>query len=114
MIRRPPRSTLFPYATLFRSLRTLAAAGETAVVLFPVGFVSDHVEVIWDLDNEARETAGELGLAFARAATAGTHPAFVSMVRELVEERRAGTPPRLGTNCPAACCFVAPRRPVTG
>src|SRR3712207_6960388 len=73
MIRRPPRSTLFPYATLFRSLRTLAAAGETAVVLFPVGFISDHLEVIWDLDNEAKETAGELGLAFARAATAGTH-----------------------------------------
>src|SRR3712207_9058361 len=94
MIRRPPRSTLFPYATLFRSLRTLAAAGETAVVLFPVGFISDHLEVIWDLDNEAKETAGELGLAFARAATAGTHPAFVESLRMLVEERRAGGLPR--------------------
>jgi ferrochelatase len=92
-------------------LRALAEAGEKAVVLFPVGFVSDHVEVIWDLDNEARQTAAELGMAFARAATAGTHPAFVAMVRELVEERRAGTPPRLGTNCPAHCCYVAPRRP---
>ncbi|SDN82965.1 ferrochelatase [Geodermatophilus sp. DSM 45219] len=90
-------------------LRTLAEGGERAVVLFPIGFVSDHVEVIWDLDNEARETAEELGLAFARAATAGTHPAFVAMVRELVEERRAGTAPRLGTNCPARCCFTAPR-----
>ncbi len=94
-------------------LRTLAEGGERAVVLLPIGFVSDHVEVIWDLDNEARETAEELGLAFARAATAGTHPAFVAMVRELVEERRAGTPPRLGTNCPAHCCFTAPRRPRT-
>ena len=84
------------------------------MVLFPIGFVSDHVEVIWDLDNEARETAEELGMAFARAATAGTHPAFVAMVRELVEERRAGTPPRLGTNCPAHCCFVAPRSRPTG
>jgi ferrochelatase len=93
-------------------LRSFAEAGETAVVLFPVGFVSDHLEVIWDLDNEARETAAELGLAFARAGTAGTHPAFVATVRELVEERRAGSLPRLGTNCPAACCFVArPARP---
>jgi ferrochelatase len=90
-------------------LRALAKDGENAVVLFPVGFVSDHLEVIWDLDNEARETAEELGLAFARAGTAGTHPAFVSTVRELLEERRAGGLPRLGTNCPASCCFQ--RRP---
>ncbi|MGY1685387.1 ferrochelatase [Geodermatophilus sp. SYSU D00867] len=90
-------------------LRALHENGETAVVLFPIGFVSDHLEVIWDLDNEAEETAGELGLAFVRAATAGTHPAFVAMVRELLQERRAGGEPRLGTNCPAACCFV--RRP---
>ena len=88
-------------------LRTLADEGEKAVVVFPIGFVSDHLEVIWDLDHEAKETAAELGLVFARAGTAGTHPAFVAMVRELVEERRAGGDPRLGTNCPAACCFVA-------
>jgi protoporphyrin/coproporphyrin ferrochelatase len=91
-------------------LRSLAASGEEAVVVFPVGFVSDHLEVIWDLDNEARATAEELGLTFARAGTAGTHPAFVATVRELVQERRAGTPPRLGTNCPASCCYVR-RRP---
>ena len=93
-------------------LRTLAAAGETAVAVLPVGFVSDHLEVVWDLDNEARETAADLGLTFVRAGTAGTHPAFVATVRELLEERRAGGPPRLGTNCPAACCYVA--RPQTG
>ncbi|MCV2487956.1 ferrochelatase [Geodermatophilus sp. YIM 151500] len=87
-------------------LEALAEAGERAVVVFPIGFVSDHVEVVWDLDNEARETAGKLGLAFARAATAGTHPAFVAMVRELLAERRAGTVPRLGTGCPAHCCFA--------
>jgi ferrochelatase len=87
-------------------LRALAAAGERAVVVLPVGFVSDHLEVAWDLDNEARETAAELGLAFARAATAGTHPAFVASLRELLAERRAGGEPRLGTTCPAACCFV--------
>ena len=87
-------------------LRALKAGGETAVVVFPVGFISDHLEVIWDLDNEARQTAQELGLAFARAATAGTHPAFVESIRMLVEERRAGGLPRLGTDCPAACCFT--------
>ena len=92
-------------------LRTLAENGTEAVVLFPIGFVSDHLEVIWDLDNEAEETAGELGLAFARAATAGTHPAFVTSLRELLAERRAGGEPRLGTNCPAFCCYVEPRRP---
>jgi protoporphyrin/coproporphyrin ferrochelatase len=93
-------------------LRGLAEAGERAVVLFPVGFISDHLEVIWDLDNEAKETAEELGLAFARAATAGTHPAFVTGLREVLEERRAGGPPRLGTDCPASCCFVQrPTRP---
>jgi ferrochelatase len=93
-------------------LQALAAEGEKAVVVFPVGFVSDHLEVIWDLDNEAEQTARDLGLAFARAATAGTHPAFVAAVRELLEERRAGGEPRLGTNCPASCCFVQrPARP---
>jgi len=90
-------------------LRTLAKDGETAVVVFPIGFVSDHLEVIWDLDNEARETAEDLGLTFARAGTAGTHPAFVASVVDLLQERRAGGVPRLGTNCPASCCFVAPR-----
>ena len=88
-------------------IRALATAGDRAVVVFPVGFVSDHLEVIWDLDHEARQTAEQLGLAFARAATAGTHPAFVATIRELLAERRAGAPPRLGTDCPAACCFVA-------
>ncbi|WP_254781127.1 ferrochelatase [Modestobacter sp. DSM 44400] len=93
-------------------LRALAEAGEKAVVVFPIGFVSDHLEVIWDLDNEAEETAGELGLSFMRAATAGTHPAFVATVRGLVQERRAGGAPRLGTNCPASCCFAQrPTRP---
>jgi ferrochelatase len=96
-------------------LRALAAQGETAVVLFPVGFISDHLEVIWDLDNEAKETADELGLAFARAGTAGTHPAFVTTIRELLEERRAGGLPRLGTSCPASCCFSGrPTRPGAG
>jgi ferrochelatase len=98
-------------------LRALAADGIPAVVVAPTGFVSDHLEVRWDLDVEARETAVSSGLAFARAATAGTHPAFVAAIRELVEEQVSGAPPRaLGTlglcgiDCPAGCC-PAPRRP---
>ncbi len=100
-------------------LRTLAARGTRAVVVSPTGFVSDHVEVRWDLDEEARTTAAELGLQFARAATAGTHPAFVAMVRELVEEQLADTDPRwlgdlglCGIACSDGCC-PAPRRPET-
>jgi ferrochelatase len=73
----------------------------------PVGFVSDHVEVIWDLDTEARERAGELGLAFARAATAGPDPRFADMVVELVAEHAHGAAPRaLSADVPSAGCTV--------
>jgi ferrochelatase len=85
-------------------------------VVSPTGFVSDHVEVIWDLDTEARETAARLVLPFARAATAGTHPDFVAAIRELVQEQLVDSPPRaLGTlglcgiDCPDGCC-PAPER----
>jgi ferrochelatase len=98
-------------------LRALAGQGVRAVVVAPTGFVSDHLEVVWDLDTEARATAASLGLGFARAATAGTHPAFVAAVRELVEERLRGAPARAlgelglcGVDCPDGCC-PAPRRP---
>jgi ferrochelatase len=98
-------------------LRALAADGVRAVVVTPSGFVSDHVEVRWDLDEEARATAASLGLAYERAATAGTHPAFVAAVRELVQERLTSAPPRFlgdlglcGVDCPDGCC-PAPRRP---
>ena len=83
----------------------------------PTGFVSDHVEVIWDLDTEARETATSLGLEFARAATAGTHPAFVTAIRELVQEQLDGATPKslgelglCGIDCPDRCC-PTPQRP---
>jgi ferrochelatase len=106
-------------------LERLAADGVTAVVVSPIGFVSDHLEVVWDLDTEAAETAKRLGLGFARAGTPGTDPRFVAMVRELVVERLtpagAVNPPdtaarrRLGTlpvwdACPADCCLPAGRR----
>jgi ferrochelatase len=97
-------------------LAELAERGVTDVVVSPIGFVSDHLEVIWDLDNEAAETAGKLGLGYARAATPGTDPRFVAMVRELVRERTGNSPQRrLGTlpvwdTCPADCCIPPPRR----
>jgi protoporphyrin/coproporphyrin ferrochelatase len=98
-------------------LEALATAGTSAVVVSPIGFVSDHVEVRWDLDEEAAATAAKLGLGYARAGTVGTDPRFVRMVRQLVEERTAGAPPlalgRMGPShdvCPLDCC-PAPRRP---
>jgi ferrochelatase len=61
----------------------------SGVVLVPIGFISDHMEVIYDLDTEAAATATELGLPYARAATAGVHPAFVGALVDLIEERAA-------------------------
>jgi ferrochelatase len=88
-------------------LDALAAAGVPAVVIAPVGFVSDHVEVIWDLDTEARERADELGIAFARAATAGPDPRFADMVVELVAEHVHRAAPRaLSPDVPSAGCTV--------
>lgn len=98
-------------------LRVLSEQGTRAVVLVPIGFISDHMEVIYDLDTEAAETARELGLGFARAATAGTHPAFVSGLVDLVLERAAAArgeqvePAVISGGevgayvCPADCCL---------
>jgi ferrochelatase len=98
-------------------LVALAEAGVTSVVVSPIGFVSDHLEVVWDLDTEAAGTAKRLGLDYARAATPGTDPRFVAMVRELVLERLDPASPRrrLGIlarwdTCPAGCCPPPPRR----
>jgi ferrochelatase len=70
-------------------LQELAAQGVTSVVVVPIGFVSDHMEVIYDLDTEAAATAKKLGLRYDRVDTPGDHPAFIAMVRELVVERAA-------------------------
>jgi ferrochelatase len=92
-------------------LDEVAATGADAVVVVPIGFVSDHMEVVYDLDTEAAERAGDRGLTFARADTVGADPRLVAMVRELVLERMGEAPPRalgaLGPAhdvCPAACC----------
>jgi len=101
-------------------LRSEHATGELQdVVVLPIGFLSDHMEVLFDLDTEARELCEQLGIGFQRAATAGTHPRFVRMIRELVVERMtsAADRPALGTLaashdvCPADCCTYTPRRP---
>jgi ferrochelatase len=101
-------------------LRALAATGVRGVVVSPIGFISDHLEVTWDLDTEAAETARELGLRYVRAATPGADPRFVAMVRELIIERTDPAAPRarLGglpvwDTCPPGCCEPAPRRPST-
>ena len=69
------------------ALAEQAAAGVKGVVIVPLGFVSDHMEVLWDLDTEAAETCGELGLAFDRAPTPGTHQKFVTGLVDLICER---------------------------
>ncbi|MFL6162476.1 MAG: ferrochelatase [Jatrophihabitantaceae bacterium] len=98
-------------------LRALAATGVRSVLVAPTGFVSDHLEVLWDLDNEAAATAAELGLNFVRAATAGTHPAFVAGLADLVAEQLTGVAPKSlsalgigGWQCPDFCCPPPARR----
>jgi ferrochelatase len=94
-------------------LRDLHAQGVRDVVVAPIGFISDHMEVIYDLDTEARETANELGLNLIRVPTVGTHPTFIRMIHELVMERLTDNPTRrsLGTRgptpdvCAVNCCL---------
>jgi ferrochelatase len=90
----------------------LAAAGDRDVVVAPIGFVSDHMEVIYDLDVEAQQRCREVGLNMIRAPTAGTHPAFVKMIRQLMLERLIGALPRYTgsrgpshDSCPVTCCL---------
>ncbi len=101
-------------------MRAIHKEGVRSVIVTPIGFTSDHMEVVYDLDYEAKHLAEELGMAFVRTKTAGTHPRFVTMVRELFEERL-----RVSTNrvhlgvmqpspdiCAPDCC-PAPQRPPT-
>jgi ferrochelatase len=73
-------------------IRELPARGVEAVVIVPLGFVSDHMEVLWDLDTEAMETAAEVGVVALRAPTPGVDPAYVSGLVDLILERVNGTP----------------------
>jgi ferrochelatase len=83
-------------------LRALADKGVKEVVVAPIGFVSDHMEVVYDLDYEAQKVARELGMNMVRARTAGTHPAFVKMIRELMLERINDVVP--ANICAPDCC----------
>jgi len=89
-------------------IRQLHAGGVTDVVLAPIGFLSDHMEVVYDLDTEAAELCRELGVNLSRASTVGVHPAFVSMLREMIAERADGTAP--SDECRPDCCAL-PARP---
>ncbi|SDF31337.1 ferrochelatase [Lentzea fradiae] len=103
----------------------LHAKGVTGVVVCPIGFVSDHLEVVWDLDTEARDRAAELGMEFARSATPNADPRFAELVVELVAEHTSGAPVRKlsefvaagctvnGAPCAPLCCEPA-KRPARG
>ncbi len=74
--------------------RRLAAAGTKAVIVCPIGFVADHIEVVWDLDNELRRRRDERGIAFARAATPNADPRFARLAVDLIDELRDGSAAR--------------------
>ncbi len=93
-------------------LKQLSDQGVTDVVIAPIGFVSDHMEVIYDLDVRARQVSREVGLKMTRAATAGTHPKFTKMIRELILERTDELPARFCGSygprpniCAVNCCL---------
>lgn len=98
----------------------LAADGVQHVVVSPIGFLSDHLEVMFDLDEEARQQAEKHGISFARAGTVGTHPRFVAMLHELIEERLGRREGRQAIGqfaashdvCPVDCCPAPMRRPM--
>ena len=102
-------------------IRELHQEGVTDVVLIPVGFISDHMEVLFDLDTEALELCEELGLRAHRLPTVGTHPEFVAMIVELIRERSGLQEEKRALGafgpshdlCPSQCCLhgVAPPLP---
>lgn len=98
-------------------LRQKHAGGElNDVVIVPIGFTSDHMEVVYDLDTEAKQLCDELGIHMVRAGTAGTHPRFIRMIRQLIDERMTDSPHRLALGslgpkedvCPDDCCLYTP------
>lgn len=100
-------------------IEELKAEGYLAVTVVPVGFVSDHMEVLFDLDTEAVDKAKELNMEFGRVPTIGTHPEFIAMIGELIRERSGLQEERRALGqfgpshdvCPANCCFYPRTRP---
>ncbi len=102
------------------ALQTVSEQRRKGVVIAPIGFLSDHMEVLYDLDDEARKLCDTLNLPMVRSGTVGVHPQFVTMLRQLVEERlglsegRAaiGQYPASHDVCPVDCCrYTVPQRP---
>lgn len=98
-------------------LESLSAAGVSRVVVSPVGFISDHLEVVWDLDNEAADVAEKLGMEYVRADSVGTDPRFITMIADLIDryadgggDLRALGCADNGATCRPNCC-VPVRRP---
>jgi ferrochelatase len=103
-------------------LRKIGDLGVRNVVVAPIGFLSDHMEVLFDLDIEAKDLAIDLGMTLVRAATVGTHPAFLRMIRELITERMDPAQPKLAIGryaanhdvCPEDCCPAPVRAALPG
>ncbi len=101
-------------------VKQLHADGVRELIIMPIGFLSDHIEVLYDLDDEAAKAASECGMHMVRAETVGTHPRFVTMVRKLIQERLSGDFPKeaigqFGPNwdiCPVDCCPAPVRPPI--
>jgi ferrochelatase len=96
-----PPSTPWLEPDVNARLTELAAAGVSGAAVVPIGFVSDHMEVRFDLDTEAADTAADLGLPFVRVATPGTDPRFVAAIVDMYEQiAQTGT----STRCAPGCC----------
>lgn len=96
----------------------LHSAGVSSVVVSPIGFLSDHMEVLYDLDDAAKHRCDELGMQMMRAGTPGTHPKFIAMIRKLIQERLDGASreciglfPANHDVCPIDCCPAPAARP---
>jgi ferrochelatase len=102
------------------AVRELHARGGRHLVIAPIGFISDHMEVLYDLDTEAADLCRDLGIEMVRTATVGTDPAFVGMVRDLIAERNGTLSDRVAIGrlpashdvCPLDCCPAPAGRPV--
>lgn len=94
-------------------MQELHGQGVNDLIILPIGFISDHMEVMFDLDTEAMEIADEIGMKLVRAGTVGTHPKFIGMIRELIVERMTENPERRAVGqrpanhdvCPLNCCL---------
>src|SRR6185437_7093800 len=107
--------------SLEAALQAARDRGAGGVVVAPIGFLADHMEVVYDLDLEARAQAEQLGLRFVRVPTPGDHPRFPALLADLIEERLDPTQPRpalgalaaWGDACPEGCCIASPSQRAT-